>query len=163
MVMSKSITSSLVQSVDEKLAELPEEIIHDLSLRILDTLGICFATCNQPYATAVTSFIQGSSAAGNCTIVGLPEGHAPAGAAFGNGVLSHGAEMDDCHIPSITHAGSTSLPAVLAVAEHCGSSGSECLLAAAIAYELLPRVSFVAQGMFHERGLQTTSMWALSE
>ena len=84
--------------------------------------------------------------------MGLPEGHAPAEAAFGNGVLSHGAEMDDCHIPSITHAGSTSLPAVLAVAEHCGSSGSECLLAAAIAYELLPRVSFVAQGMFHEEG-----------
>lgn len=159
--MSEPIAASLLPFVNgTTLASLPDEVVHDLSLRILDTLGICFATYDQPYAQALTRFIRNSSARGRSTVVGFRTGHAPAGAAFANGVLSHGAEMDDCHIPSITHAGSTSLPAVLAAAEDRGVSGGECLAAAAVAYELLPRVSFAAQGKFHERGLQTTSMCA---
>ncbi len=143
-----------------RLERLPAEVVHNLKLRILDTLGICLATYSHPYAKAVTDLVKGMSAPGSCTIVGLPNGFASAGAAFANGVLSHGAEMDDCHIPSITHAGSTCLPAVLAAAEEAGASGAACLEAAAIAYELLPRVSLVAPGRFHERGLQTTSMCA---
>ncbi|MBI3068868.1 MAG: MmgE/PrpD family protein [Betaproteobacteria bacterium] len=145
---------------DLRLNHLPAEVVHDLKLRILDTLGICFATHKQPYAQAVTDLVRSISAPGNATVVAMPGGFAAPGAAFANGVLSHGAEMDDCHIPSITHAGSTSLPAVLAVGEEVGASGSACLEAAAIAYELLPRVSFAVPGRFHDRGLQTTSMCA---
>ena len=140
--MAEALVTKLLPFVNKTtLGQLPEKVVHDLSLRVLDTLGICFATYNQPYATALTDVVKRSSAPGRCTIVGFREGYAPAGAAFANGVLSHGAEMDDCHIPSITHAGSTSLPAVLAAAEEAGASGAECLAAAAVAYELLPRVS----------------------
>lgn len=159
--MAEALVTRLIPFVNETAVQrLPDAVVHDLSLRILDTLGICFATYHQPYAQALTNVVTTSSASGQCTIVGCRKGYTPAGAAFANGVLSHGAEMDDCHIPSITHAGSTSLPAVLAAAEDRGVSGADCLAAAAVAYELLPRVSFAAQGKFHERGLQTTSMCA---
>src|SRR5262249_7745877 len=62
-------------------------------------------------------------------------------AALANGVLAHADETDDSHAPSLSHPRCAGIPAALAVGELLGIDGMHFLRAAALGYDVGPRVT----------------------
>ena len=79
---------------------------------------------------------QASSAAG----VRVP---APV-AALVNGTAAHSYELDDTHDPSMSHPASVVIPAALAVAAECDSTGEEVVAAVVAGYEAMTRIGTAA-------------------
>jgi 2-methylcitrate dehydratase PrpD len=61
-------------------------------------------------------------------------------AALANGMCAHADETDDFHAASVTHPGSTAVPAALALAEAHQSSGARFLRAVVAGYEICCRM-----------------------
>jgi 2-methylcitrate dehydratase PrpD len=61
-------------------------------------------------------------------------------AALANGMFGHADETDDTHPPSLTHPGTSVVPAALAIAERDRLSGKEFLAAVALGYDICSRV-----------------------
>jgi 2-methylcitrate dehydratase PrpD len=76
-------------------------------------------------------------------------------AAMVNGAASHVAEQDDVHNGSVFHPAAVVFPAVLAIAQATGASGSEMLVAAVAGYEVGIRVGEFL-GRSHYRIFHTT-------
>jgi 2-methylcitrate dehydratase PrpD len=71
----------------------------------------------------------------------------PIDAALANGVMAHGDETDDSHGPSLSHPGSSIVPAALAVGEKLGIDGTRFLRAVTLGYDIGPRVTMAMGGV----------------
>lgn len=138
--------------------DIPDTVIKDVKLRILDTLGICMMTSGMDYAESVAQVARETMAPGSCTVIGRGSNWGAAGAAFVNGALAHGVDFDDVHGPSIMHVSALVLPACLAGGEKYRTSGKELIVAMTVCYEVLIRMGLVAPQQFHARGIQATGM-----
>jgi 2-methylcitrate dehydratase PrpD len=79
--------------------------------------------------------------------------------AFVNSVAGHGFEMDDYCTGTMAHPGCVAVPASLALAEEIDTDGSDFLLAAAIGFEVIIRMSLATMpSMLMERGFHHTSV-----
>lgn len=76
-----------------------------------------------------------------------------ASAARINALMSDAAASDDSDLRNITHPGTTTVSAAIAVAEHCGASGKDVLTAIALGYEVAGRINTgVVPGLIWEKG-----------
>ncbi len=82
---------------------------------------------------------------------------APA-AAFANGVLMHALDFDDTHAGALVHPTTVVAPAVLAVAEEVGATGSQTVTALVAGLEIACRLGAAAPHGFHARGLHATAV-----
>jgi aconitate decarboxylase len=73
------------------------------------------------------------------------------GAAFANGTMAHALDFDNTWYP-MNHPTSPTLPAILAVAEHHGHSGSEVVTALVAAFEVQARLRMASTGLHTGRG-----------
>lgn len=73
-------------------------------------------------------------------IVGTDHLVGAAAAALANGMAAHADETDDSHAPSLSHPGCAVVPAALATAERCNSSGELFLRAVAAGYDVGCRI-----------------------
>src|SRR5207302_206228 len=85
-----------------------------------------------------------------CTVVASNILCGPIEAALTNGMLAHADETDDSHSPSQSHPGCAVIPAALAVGEQFGISGTHFLRAAALGYDVGPRVTMTLGGQQFE-------------
>lgn len=72
-------------------------------------------------------------------------------AAFANGTMAHALDFDNCWYP-LNHPTSPTLPVILAIAEHHGSNGRECVTALAVAFEVQARLRLASTGLHTGRG-----------
>ncbi|MEU6698941.1 LLM class flavin-dependent oxidoreductase [Pseudonocardia sp. NPDC046786] len=79
-------------------------------------------------------------------------------AAVLNGVLIHGMDFDDTHIPAVTHASAAALPAALAAAIAAGADTRALLLAYVLGVEVSARVGIGGAGGFHDVGFHPTAV-----
>ena len=82
----------------------------------------------------------------------------PRDAAVLNGVLIHGMDFDDTHIPAVTHVSAAALPAALSAATAAGVSTSDLLLAYILGVEVSARVGIGGAGSFHDVGFHPTGV-----
>lgn len=141
-----------------RFEDLPAQVVEDVKLRVLDTLGVCLVTTGMEYAAQAAEVARGLGGAGPCTVVKRGGGWSAPGAAWMNGALVHGIDFDDVHGRSIMHMSSVVVPAGLAAAEARGVRGAELLTALVAGYEVLIRMGLVAPGEFHARGWQATGV-----
>jgi len=73
-------------------------------------------------------------------IIGTRKRATIAHAALINGMFGHADETDDTHPPSLTHPGTSVLPAALAVGERDGLSGKTVLRAVVLGYDICSRL-----------------------
>ena len=72
-------------------------------------------------------------------------------AAFANGTMAHALDFDNCWYP-LNHPTSPTLPVILAIAEHHGSNGRDCVTALAVAFEVQARLRLASTGLHTGRG-----------
>lgn len=121
----------------------PQDVPHAVTL-VTDTLaaaiGASVETEVAGIARSATALGGPPSDTGPSTVWATGTGTSPATAAFLNGTACVRLELDEGNQHAANHPCAHTFPALLAVAEELGSSGTELLLAVAAAYEVAVRV-----------------------
>jgi 2-methylcitrate dehydratase PrpD len=127
-------------------------VMHEGRRIILDQIACQIAAAPLPwsvqYLQAAKTFGSGEGA----TVLYYGDRLRVDQAAFVNGAFGQGAEFDDTHLKSSTHAGAVIVPTVFALGEIRGISGKAALDAVIIGVEILLRIATAAAPHLHERG-----------
>ena len=130
--------------------ELPEDAIHHLKRRVIDTLGGALAAYTAPPVRIARRIALPIAGDGGARIWGSLTRTAPDMAAFVNGSALRYLDINDTHRTVDGSHPSDNLGGVLAVAEMLGASGQDLLLAMVISYEIQCR--FVDSVPFNDAG-----------
>ena len=132
---------------------------------ILDAVGIALASHRFDFAGASLRGIEAlagagpaDAAAGEATVIGHPRRLPLRDAALANGLLVHGLDYDDTHVPGIIHATASAFPCTFALGERLGASGEDVLAAYVVAVEAGARIGSVPRGGFHSQGFHPTGL-----
>jgi 2-methylcitrate dehydratase PrpD len=158
MSFSKQISE---WALELRYEDLPDSVISNTRLRILDVMGLSLAGLGTPFGQSVRQSTLALAPAGPCHLFGTGEATSLTGAAFANGALSQALEFDDTHNRSVVHMSSVSVAAALAVAEQTSCSGKDIITAIALGNELSCRVGSVIPGQLHRRGFHPTGIFAV--
>ncbi|OZE83380.1 MmgE/PrpD family protein [Rhodococcus sp. 15-649-1-2] len=131
-----SVTEHLAQLwAKTEYGDLPSEVIDGVKDHILDTLAVALVGAATPEVRAVTTALASCSSSPTGSLVwGTDHRFVPAHAALVNGTSAHARDFDDGG--GAGHAGSTVLPAALAVGERAGCSGRELIAAVVAGYDV---------------------------
>jgi 2-methylcitrate dehydratase PrpD len=138
--------------------DVPQPIVRELEWHALDTMGVLIGATPLGYARTLAALAVQDGGFGEATLFGSGHKVPARAAAFVNGCLGHGIDWDDTHLDALLHPTATILPAVLAIAEARGASGSRMLAALAIGVEAMIRVGLASGHGLVRRGLHPTSM-----
>lgn len=125
---------------------------------LLDIAGLCIAARDQSYVHAALAALDQD---GPCTVLGSAQRSGAEGAAFVNGIASHGEDFDDTYEGGPVHAGVVIVPALLAAAERHGLSGRDLLRGIAVGCELMCRLCAVAPTRVHKAGFHPTAIFGV--
>src|SRR5262249_4581000 len=120
---------------------LPDEVAEKTKHHVLDTFAAMISGAQLLPGRAAIQFARGYGGERVATVVGSDVRCGPIEAALGNGMLAHADETDDSHAPSLSHPGCAVVPAALAVGEALAIDGRHFLRAAALGYDVGPRVT----------------------
>ena len=125
-----------------KLGDLPADVVANVKLMILDSLGCAIAATTLGDGCRETMAVMRSlGGTPESTIIGSADKVSAPNAAFANGALVHALNYDPMGT-EIGHVGVVCLVAPLAMAEAIGGlSGSEFLAASAAACEVSARIT----------------------
>jgi 2-methylcitrate dehydratase PrpD len=125
---------------------LPAEIADKVKYHVLDTMAAMISGADLPPGLAAMRLARTLARDNGATIGASRLLCGPIDAALVNGVLAHSDETDDSHAPSLSHPGCAVVPAVLAVGEHLGIGGQQCLRAVALGYDVGSRMTMALGG-----------------
>lgn len=121
--------------------KIPREVRERIKLLILDSLGCGIYGSVKEHSKMVIDAISGVDTSPTCGLWGTNKRVSAPHAALVNGTLVQSFELDDIHRKGAMHIGSTTLPAINAIAEiRPGMSGKRFMTAAVAGYEIGPRV-----------------------
>ncbi|MEJ2885572.1 MmgE/PrpD family protein [Actinomycetospora aeridis] len=138
-------------------ADIPGEVLERARYLVLDAVGLAFASTAYRFSgvarDALTTFGGGAH-----PVLGMPDRLSPRDAAVLNGVLVHGMDFDDTHIPAVTHVSAAALPAAISAATVAGASTRDLLAAYVLGVEVSARVGLGGAGGFHDVGFHPTAV-----
>ena len=126
---------------------LPKEVVDRAKLHIVDTFAAMISGSRLlpgQKAIAYAKTLGGTPAAG---IIGTRMVTTPQNAALANGMFGHADETDDTHPPSLTHPGTSVVPAALAIGEQNRLGGKALLRAIVLGYDICARVLLTLKPM----------------
>ncbi|KPI36401.1 Cis-aconitate decarboxylase [Cyphellophora attinorum] len=146
--------------VDAKYEALPEKAISKLKDLIIDHIGVAAGAAlgsdsSAPIFKGIQAFSAGTT--GSCTVYTKGHNFAPQYAALLNGAFAHSYDFDDTYAPGTVHPGASVIPATLAQAQVTGASGQDVLLAIAVGYEIVCRLSRALGAGSYTRGFHNTA------
>jgi 2-methylcitrate dehydratase PrpD len=140
------------------LEDVPEDVVEQAKLHLLDTIGCGFAASAVGVATEGRTAMAELGGEPQASVIGLDEALPAPSAAFANAMLCHALDYDDTHPDSLAHIGVVVVPAALAAAEAGGASGRDFVAGLLVGNEVVARIGAAASGLFHERGFHPTSV-----
>lgn len=150
--------------VNTKYNALPPKAIAKLKDLIVDHIGVAAgAALGSESSDGIFKAVQAFScgATGNCTVYTRGNNFAPHYAALLNGAFAHSFDFDDTYAAGTVHPGASVIPATLATAEVTGAQGQDVLLAIAIGYEVVCRLSRALGAGSYTRGFHNTATTGL--
>lgn len=138
--MSKTIIKQLAAfAVDTRYENLPPDVVEDVKLIILDSIGCALASTEQPKGRAGIEYgrLTGGGS-GPATIIGTGDKVSVFGASFANGELINTLDMDAILPPG--HVCPYVLPGALAMAEQENAPGATLIEAVALSHEMSYRL-----------------------
>ena len=137
---------------------VPSQVRERARHLILDSVGVGLAAHNEDFVEKTISGLA-ELHIGDVPIIGRPETLSATGTAIVNGLIVHGFDYDDTHIPAVTHVSASALPAVLAALEfNPETTWDEMVDAFALSIEVSSRLGILAQGEFHTKGFHPTGV-----
>jgi 2-methylcitrate dehydratase len=139
--MAETLAQRLAEyAISTRFDELPDVVVHETKRRLIDALGCALGArgADTPrVAERVASRIAAEPAA--TTLYGSRT--SPDMAAFVNGILFRYLDYNDTYLSKEPAHPSDNLAAVLAAGEAAGSTGSDLIAAAVVAYEVQCRLA----------------------
>ncbi|MEE8557107.1 MAG: MmgE/PrpD family protein [Myxococcota bacterium] len=153
-----SATERLVRFVqDLDLDAIPNGVRRTARTAILDGLACAVGGCGTRVGAAVRELVLSEGGRPAATLWGTRVRSSPARTALANGASAHALDFDDVLWPMNGHPTAPVLPAVLAVAESRGSSGSEVLAAYVAGVEAAAALGYAMGRPHYERGWHPTA------
>jgi 2-methylcitrate dehydratase PrpD len=161
--MSKDDIAS-VTTVSQELAnwisglapeDVPAEVRRAVADTVIDTIGLCIASVNTDYGTAVR---KGAVGSGACTVFGSDERRDAFCAAMINGTTGHGEDYDNTYEGCPVHSGVVIVPALIAAGEAYGLTADRVALGMAVGIEVMCRLGAIAHKGIHTAGFHPTSV-----
>ena len=137
---------------------IPDAVIADEKLRVLDILGVALAASALPATAPVRSAALRLGAGEECRMWGYGDRGSAASAAIVNGALAHALDFDDTHNESVVHISGPVVTTGLTLGEALRADGTSALTAMVAGAELGCRIGAVAPGGFHKRGFHATGV-----
>jgi len=125
---------------------------------LLDAIGIGFASTTFDFARASLEGARALGGGGESVVLGMNTRLSLRDAVMQNGILMHGLDYDDTHVPGVLHPTVSLLPTVLAQGAALHASGRDVLAAFVLGVEAAARVATVARGGFHALGFHPTGL-----
>src|SRR5215471_2763207 len=144
--MEKTIAEQLAHdAVQLSFRDVPEAVVHQVKLSMLDTLGVAFGGYRSEPSRIVQSLVKEMNGLPESTVFGSGIKTSCLNAALANGVMARFLDYTDRSFltkEGLNHTGhhGESVPAILAVGEREHSNGREIIVAVVLAYEFLNRV-----------------------
>ena len=138
--------------------DLPERVVADVKLRVLDTLGVIVSGAGTPMGRAVHAASSGLGSGRRARLIPSGKRTSAPTAALAHGTQAHAEDFDDTHNESIMHSSAPVVATVLALGESVRASGKETIALVAAGNELNCRLGCVAPGRFHDHGFHPTSV-----
>ncbi len=150
--MKSDTVSPMMQKLSAYIAAaaarpLPKEVTDRAKLHLVDTFAAMISGSRLlpgQKAIAYAKTLGGKSAAG---IIGTRMVTTPQNAALANGMFGHADETDDTHPPSLTHPGTSVVPAARAIGEQNRLAGQAGLRAIVLGYDICARVLLTLKPM----------------
>jgi len=141
---------------------IPPHIRERAKHLMLDAAGIALASTRFDFArrslSALTALAGLDSAAGDSVVIGFPQRLPLRDAVQMNGILVHGLDFDDTHVPGVIHATASAFSCALGVTAKLKNSGQQLITAYVLGIEIAARLGAVAKGGFHQVGFHPTSL-----
>jgi 2-methylcitrate dehydratase PrpD len=144
-------------AADLRFEDIPADVVERALLHVLDCVGLAYASSNFDFAKRALATVS-ELGAGDSVVIGHSQRLDRRDAALMNGILVHGLDFDDTHLPGVVHASASAFPAALAVASHRGLPGRDLLLGYLLGVEVAARVGAAANSGFHEKGFHPTGL-----
>ncbi|GAA4492904.1 MmgE/PrpD family protein [Actinoallomurus oryzae] len=139
------------------LSDVPAAVRERARHLVLDAVGLAFASTAYRFP-AVALEALAAFGGGDHPVLGMRDRLSARDAAVLNGVLIHGMDFDDTHIPAVTHVSAAALPAALSAAVSRRATGADLLLAYILGVEVSARVGLGGAGGFHDVGFHPTAV-----
>ena len=119
-----------------RLKEVPDEVVAQAKLILLDTIGAILAASNRKYSATriLGDFARRLGGRPESSLIGQGLKTSCVNAALLNGTLAYYCDIEPHHVGGILHAPAVMVPTALAVAEKEGASGSRFLEAICLLY-----------------------------
>jgi 2-methylcitrate dehydratase PrpD len=133
-----------------------DAVDHEAHRTFMNWLGCAVGAANHESVLASLGAVQEFSPAPQASILGRNEKVDMANAALINGISSHTFDFDDTHLKTVIHPAGPVASALLALAEHIGSSGRELIDALVIGIDVACRIGNAMYPNHYDRGWHIT-------
>ena len=156
--LTTGVTLALVGRVLEtRFEDLPGEIVEVARQCLLDWIGVTLAGTSEPLVETLVDEIAEQGGNPQASLIGRGMKVSMQQAALVNGAASHALDYDDVHAAHTGHPSVAIIPALLALAEHRGSSGTEFIEAFTAGYETICRMGRLVNPDHYEKGFHATA------
>jgi 2-methylcitrate dehydratase PrpD len=137
--------------------DIPPDVIERTRLAFLDTLGVMLAGVEVDGVPQLSRLIEEWGGASQASLITSGRRVPMHAAALVNGVAARAWDLDDCHEQNTCHVFASVIPTLLALAQgRPVISGKQALAAAAVAGEVVCRLSKAPRATFSETGSSMT-------
>jgi 2-methylcitrate dehydratase PrpD len=133
-----------------------DDVEREAHRTFLNWMGCAIGAARHPTLESALAAMQELAPSAQASILGRSERVDMATAALLNGIASHTFDFDDTHLKTIIHPAGPVASAVLALAEHIGSSGRQLIDALVLGIDVECRVGNTVYPEHYDRGWHIT-------
>jgi 2-methylcitrate dehydratase PrpD len=126
---------------------LPQPVRERAKIHLVDTFAAMLSGSRLAPGRKALAYVKSLGGRPEAGIVGTRLLASAANAALANGMCGHADETDDTHPPSLTHPGTSVVPAALAIGERNRLAGERVLRAIVLGYDVCARVVLALKPM----------------
>jgi len=150
--MKKADVSPIMLRLSEYIASaatrpLPAKIVARAKLHLVDTFAAMISGSRLEPGRKAAAYVRPLGGRPEAGVIGTRILTTAQNAALANGMFGHADETDDTHPPSLTHPGTSVVPAALAVGERQNLSGAQVLRGIVLGYDICSRVLLALRPM----------------
>lgn len=152
MAKNKTSVSPLMLELSRYIAQsqrrrLPKPVVERAKLHLIDTFAAMISGSRLLPGQRAIAYVKPQGGTPLAGVIGTHIVTTPVLAALANGMFGHADETDDTHPPSLTHPGTSVVPAALAIGEAKRLSGAAMLRAIVLGYDICSRLLLALKPM----------------
>jgi 2-methylcitrate dehydratase PrpD len=120
--------------------DVPEAVTDRVKIHIVDTFAAMISGSRLLPGQRAIEYVKSLGGEKQAGVAGTRIVTSALNAALANGMFGHADETDDTHPPSLTHPGTSVVPAALAIGEWRGLTGLQVLRAIVLGYDVCARM-----------------------